>query len=291
MPIYTCTNCDKQFKLRGNYIRHMQRKNPCNKKENIDISTIKNKSENTNIECNYGQEKCKNDKEFDKQYKPKCKIKKQDDGNKMRTYNKLLRELEKLKKDNKDIKKENRHMKKEINMIKNKKVCNTSNISDNVINNTVNNNITSTNTNNITIVAHGLEDLSKLDNNIIKRAVGSGYDCVLEAAKLIHFNDKYPEFKNIYIKNMAQPYCMVYNGSKWIMKDKTEAINDLYSSKYYFIEENFENFYDSLFERQKKALNDFIKLNIKKNEDDDDDNRVKQIKRELKLLLYNRERR
>ena len=50
--------------------------------------------------------------------------------------------------------------------------------------------------------------------------------------ELIHYNTLYPEFQNVYIPNMNQKYCMIYNGVDWLLKDKDEVVDSLYSLRY-----------------------------------------------------------
>jgi hypothetical protein len=98
----------------------------------------------------------------------------------------------------------------------------------------------------------------------------------------LHCNDKFPEQKNIYINDINRKYCMVYNGYEWLLKNKTETINELYQTKYDFLEENFNTYYDQLEEYQQRSFKNFIKLHK------EDEPFVKKIKEELKTLLYNK---
>jgi hypothetical protein len=64
----------------------------------------------------------------------------------------------------------------------------------------------------------------------------------------LHCNGKFPEQKNI------------YNGNEWLLKNKTETIDELYQTKYDFLEENFNTYYDQLEEYQQCSFKKFIKL-------------------------------
>jgi hypothetical protein len=74
----------------------------------------------------------------------------------------------------------------------------------------------------------------------------------------------------------------VYNGKDWLLKDKTETIDELYQTKYDFLEENFNTYYDQLEDYQQRSFQKFIKLHK------EDAPFVKKIKEELKTLLYNK---
>lgn len=308
--LYTCTGCGNNFKRKGNFLKHIEKNISCKNlvnltnmtnTANINLDTITCGSNNQEINdnkimCNYCSKIFTRKDSLCRHLKSRCKIKKQDDKQKEDIYQQLLAELgelKQLKKDYINLKKDNKNLRKDIAKLKSQSSSgnNTTNNNSNnssITNNQINNGVI----NNINIVAHGREDLSKIDRDTILKALKKGYHCVLEATELIHFNDKYPEYKNIYINNISQPYCMVYNGQKWILKDRNEAINDLYSSKYYFVEENFEEFYGQLVGRQKEALKEFIDINDKEINDkkmtEAEINTIRQIKYELKLLLYNK---
>jgi hypothetical protein len=62
--------------------------------------------------------------------------------------------------------------------------------------------------------------------------VKRGWRSVPMFTEYLHCNDKFPEQKNIYINDINRKYCMVYNGTEWLLKDKTETIDELYQTKY-----------------------------------------------------------
>jgi hypothetical protein len=95
----------------------------------------------------------------------------------------------------------------------------------------------------------------------------------------LHCNNEFSEQKNIYINRQ---YCMVHDGINWSLKDKTETINELYQTKYDFLEENFNTYYDRLEDYQQQSFKKFIKLH------EEDKPFVRKIKEKLKTLLYNK---
>jgi hypothetical protein len=310
MVLYKCNNCLYQINDKSKYTRHLNRKNPCKKVElpnttispqnttispqnttispqNTTISpqntTISPQNttispENTTIspentakktiKCNYCLKSYTRIDSLNRHIKSYCKIKKQDDHNKEQIYQQLLNEHLNIKNENKDIKNELIEIRKKLST--NKTINNnTKNINNGIINN-------------IQIVAHGKEDLSQIKENVIIQLVKRGWRSVPMFTEYLHCNDKFPEQKNIYINDINRQYCMVYNGNEWLLKDKTETIDELYQTKYDFLEENFNTYYDQLEEYQQRSFKKFIKLH------EEDKPFVKKIKEELKTLLYNK---
>ena len=73
---------------------------------------------------------------------------------------------------------------------------------------------------------------------------------------------------------------MLYDGDNWTLTMKNDLINKIYDDKKNYIEENLEDFLDSLTLSQKKALDRWVNT-------DEEDNKIKDIKERIKLLLYN----
>ncbi len=117
-------------------------------------------------------------------------------------YKQLLLEMQEIKEENKKLQ----------NTIKQlRKTCGRITINTNNTNNTNNGQITY---NNIKLVAYGKEDRDKLNQTDVINAL-QGYGTETKLTKLIHFNDKFPEYHNVYINNLKDKYVMVYNGNKW----------------------------------------------------------------------------
>jgi len=150
----------------------------------------------------------------------------------------------------------------------------------NNVNNNVNNN---NNTMNITInvVPFGKEDISKIDKTDLLKVFKSGFNSALQLTETTHFNPKYPEFHNVYISNMKNKYAMTYDGSDWSLVMKDELIDKMYDKKRDYIEENMDDFLDSLSNSQIKALRRWM-------DSKDDHPYVQKIKNDMKLMLYNK---
>jgi hypothetical protein len=283
MVLYSCTTCNKVFTHKSKYTKHLNRKNPCKKVETkittkITPNTTKITPNTTKITpktisilkkeliCNYCFTEFTRKDSLTRHIILRCKVKKQDDNEKETIYQHLLNE-------HLNIKNENLNIKKELLEIKNKiskgKMTNTKNINNGTINN-------------IQIIAHGKEDLSKLNKNDVIQMIKRGWRSIPLLTEYIHYNKKSPERHNIYINDINRKYCMVYNGKDWLLKDKTETIDELYQTKYDFLEENFNTYYDQLEDYQQQSFKKFIKLH------EEDEPFVRKIKEELKTLLYNK---
>ena len=154
----------------------------------------------------------------------------------------------------------------------------------NVINNNTTNNTQNINNGIVThvnLIGYGKEDLSKIDKKEILKAIQFGYDSTIKLTETMHFNPKHPEYHNIYITNIKDKYAMMFDGKDWNLTMKDKLINKIYDDKKNYIEENIDEFIDSLSASRKKALERWLVS-------DDDDERINKVKNEIKLLLYNK---
>jgi hypothetical protein len=195
--------------------------------------------------------------------KDNCKVKKQDDIEKAQIYERLL----KLEEENDELKK------KVVTLEKNSQIP--SKITNNTQN--INNGIVA----HINLIGYGKEDLSKINKKEIIKAIQSGFDSTIRLTKTLHFNPKHPEYHNVYITNVKDKYAMMFDGKDWNLTMKDELINKIYDDKKNYIEENLDDFIDSLSVSRKKALERWIAT-------DDDDDKIIKIKNDIKLLLYNK---
>jgi len=248
---YKCEKCDKEF----------------NKKERLECHIANNA-------CKIGLHKCKLcDKSFTtinsmyRHMKHTCKVKKYDENEKKDIYDRLIL----LEETNKKIINENKKLKLQVKQLK---VSGSNNITDNVVN--INNGVV----NHITLVGYGKEDLSKLDKTEMVRVLQNGFNSTIKLTEALHFNPKYPEYHNIYISNIKDKYGMMFDGKNWTLTMKEDLINKIYEDKKNYIEENLDEFLDSLTASRKNALERWL-------DTDDNNNKIKEIKNQIKLLLYN----
>ena len=103
--------------------------------------------------------------------------------------------------------------------------------------------------------------------------------------KMVHFDPKHPENHNIYVSNIQSKQLFLYDGKKWVLKNKDEIIDNLISSSEYKLKETLGKWIQDEENKGKYvfAINKFKKyLEMK-----DNDQVTNNIKEEIKLMLYN----
>ena len=89
------------------------------------------------------------------------------------------------------------------------------------------------NTYNIVINPFGKENTSYITKNYITKIIDEGpYDSIPKLLEYIHFNPKHKENHNIKITNKKQPYAQVFDGNKWLLKDKKQTIDEMSDKAY-----------------------------------------------------------
>ena len=97
------------------------------------------------------------------------------------------------------------------------------------------------NTYNIVINPFGKENTSYITTDYIKKLIESGpYFSIPRLLKYLHFNPNHKENNNIKITNRKQPYVQIYNGEKWLLKNKKEAIENISDTAYTLLNEHYE---------------------------------------------------
>ena len=215
-----------------------------------------------------------------------CKVKKEEERNKNVIYERLV----KLEEDNKKLNDTNEQLNKKVvanektntqlkievdSLKKNHKDVTTVTSNSNNKNTHIGNNVA-----NIILVGYGKEDISRLDKNEVIKVLQSGFNAPIKLTETLHFNPKYPEYHNVYISNIKDKYAMTYDGTNWKLTIKEELINKMYDDKKNYIEENLDDFIDSLTLSRKNALKRWLDMN-------DNNEKISRIKDDMKLLLYN----
>jgi chaperonin cofactor prefoldin len=158
------------------------------------------------------------------------------------------------------------------------KMINNSNNTNNNSNNT--NNTNNGTINNVNIISLGNENIPALFNTTEKLEVlNKKNNALYHLIEKVHFNDNYPQFKNIFITNNRHNEAHLYdiNSNKFKVVDKEEAINDIIEYRVCDIEE----FYEELGEKLDPKAKDILE-NLFRERGDDDITRDR-----VKLLIYN----
>lgn len=184
-----------------------------------------------------------------------------------------------------------RHMKKctvqpsnDINTNNNNNSANDINGDHNTIDNSITNNIT--NNVNIQLLPFGKENVSKIKNSTISKILKTGYSSPSELNKEIHFNEAFPENHNVYITNLKDEYAKVYEGVRWIVRNRSEVIDEIINRRLMLLEQKHKEFKkNNKYNMNHPLYKGFLKLM------DDIKNEVKETDKrlinDLELQLYN----
>jgi hypothetical protein len=257
MVLYTCNLCNKSFTRKSNYESHKNRKKICTGQKNK-IKPINNTLNSNSIMCNYCKKIFTHKNSLYRHISISCKVKQNNEKEKEIIFNKLIEEMKELK--------------EEIKKIKSSKTK--------VINNNIQQNNIQHQTNNIKLVCYGMEDMSRIDEEI-KKSLMKGFSAALDLTDRIHFNPKYPEYHNIYIPNIKEKYAMVYKNDIWNLILRDDVVDDIYDTKKEILEESFKKFYKTLNNTMRNSFE--VWLNTP-----EDDKKILQIKERIKLLLFNK---
>lgn len=327
IKIRTCNRCNKVFQRPNLLVKHQIKCNinvtskqdqPINSQDQLINSRVH--SNNQNSELIIGND-CKSKQKYQCQYceavftlssslarhiKNRCKIKKNQDQQKENLITFLIKEREDQRKkeedniklmdylkrilENKDremankdkqIKQIMKKMESMENMIKNTNTIKNTQKANNIQNNTnCNNNIQNIN-NNIKIIAYGKEDLSHILEKDYKIILNKGFKSVPALMESIHFNKNKPENHNIYISNMRDNHLLIYDGNDWQLKERDDILQDIVYNKTDILSEKFDELVDRLDEPTTKKFNRFLDKR-------DDDAVINSIKKDLKLMMYNK---
>jgi len=142
-----------------------------------------------------------------------------------------------------------------------------------------NRNCNNTTNNKIIIHAYGKEDISFIKDNDFLEMLNHSGTSVQTLVKKIHFNEEHPENKNVKITNKKQPYAKVYNGDKWLLKDKKETISDLVEDKMNLLDSKFDELQDDMTPFKQERHVDF--------HENTSDEMLDHVKKEVELCVMN----
>jgi len=142
------------------------------------------------------------------------------------------------------------------------------------------------NTNNITynIIGLGHENLDQVFTRKEKMAIlKNRFYCLPELVEYTHFNDKYPQFKNILITNTQNTLAYKYDNKKqqFVAVNKDELLDDIVDERMCDI----SSFYDELENDLDEKTKEIIEKVKEKIENDPAYRELK--KKDIKLIIYN----
>jgi len=288
---FECLKCNKHFDFNSELERHTNKKISCNLNEREQYNMIKR----TCILCDKVLLRLDSMSRHRKICKGKILIKIDDEVNEndkvkpetvvIENHDEILasliKEMKEMRSKISKLETENEDLKtlKSSNKISKKVSGKGTLIEGNMLNNTQNtvNNIH----NEIKIIAYGKEDLSFITDDNYKMLLNKGFKSVQNLVEYIHLNQNKPENQNIYVSNMRDNYILIFDGQKWQLKERDDVLQEMIDNNTEILSEKFEVLIKTLDEGTIKKFKRFL-------DEKDEDRVIDQIKKDLKLLLYNR---
>lgn len=291
--MFNCKKCKRYFKYKSDFLRHNNRKNPCNIKKFKCPKCKKSYSTKSNLNshiknycskiydnhCEYCNKTFSRSDSLKRHLKSRCKVKNKIENEKEKIYQNLVKQMSDDKQELID----------EITNLKAQIINNKDNNANNVICNNnkfySNNNITnSNNTYNIKLVAYGKEDKESLSKKELFKILSKGFNSVPELVRAIHFNERRPENHNLFISNMRDSYVMIFDGNKWILVDRNETLDDIIDNGKDFLVLKYDDIKKLCNEKQQIILKKFDRF---ANQIDECPKKRKTIANDIKMILYN----
>lgn len=290
--LYVCKICNKEYSCRQNLWKHNQ-KYHINNNSKVSQNVVNSQPKVSQIVVNSQPKVSQEIKQYKCKYCEKTYMHKQSKykhekkcKNDLIEENNKLKEIIKIKEEK--YEKELTEIKQQLLTIINKnckvhpKTLQKINNQLNANNSTINSNNT---TNNITynIIALGNEDLTEVFSKKEKlNVLKNKRMCLDYIVKYTHFNDKFPQFKNIMITNTQNDLAYKFdkNENKFVAISKEELLNDLINERMSDITLFYEELDDELDEKTKKIIDRFL--------DQMDDEKFKDTKKkDIKIIIYN----
>jgi hypothetical protein len=270
--IYYCKCCNYSTNRVVNYKKHLITKKhleSTKSQQKVNISQQKVNNFATFC-CKYCEKQFTTKQSMYRHIKYSCKKNKDEDLKELvRLLNEQNQEIRnELKTKNEQINKFQRQIVKLSNKLKIK----------NIHNNTQNNN--NTINYNIQLLNYNDTDYSHLTTKDYIKCINDCNHCVKTLIEKVHFNNKKPENKNIYISNIKNGYILLYKDNKWQLVDRKTQIDDLYD----YNEVVLDTWYRANKEKHPDIIASFTRY-LKNMEEGND--LLNNVKQQILLMLYN----
>ena len=127
----------------------------------------------------------------------------------------------------------------------------------------------------------GEENLSHITDDYKLKMLSLPYGMIQNMIEKVHFNNKFPENKNIALTNKRDNMIRVFRGKKWRYQDRNYVVDELIKNNYNRLDEYFE-------EIGKDKMN-FIHnkryLKFQKKFDTNDEVLMDKIKKETEMII------
>ena len=277
MPKYKCYCCNYETIILTHYNKHLKtNKHQKNIKSHPKVTkkspllypkvTISEDCDTSHLKCKYCNKQFKYKQGMYRHIKYSCKKNKDED------MKELARLMNEIKEQNKSKDNQIEQMQKQIDKLTNKLQIQNFNLQNNTLNNIQNNF-------HIKLLNYNETDYSHLSDNDYIFCIKENNFCVKKLIEKIHFNNKKPENKNIYISNIKSNYVMLYKDNKWQIVNRKEQIDGLYEYNEIILEEWYQNYKDKDNEMI-KSFERYLKCK-------EQDEMLNNVKEEILLMLYN----
>ena len=286
MNSYYCKCCEFNTINKTNFTKHLNTNKHLKNSQKLALVSQKlaknarnrgvcKNDTNQKLSCDYCNKIFKHKSSLSKHIKYSCKNNKDED----------LKELVRLlNEQNQEVKLQNEKKEKQINemIIQNERMQKqidklTSKLQIQNIHNTTNTN--NTINYNFNLLNYNQTDYTHLTEQDYIKCIKDCNNCVKSLIEKVHFNEKKPENKNIYISNIKNKYIMLYKNDKWQLVNRKNQIDDLYDYNEVFL----ENWYSEYKNKYPDMIKSFERYLTNK----DDDELINKIKDEILLMLYN----
>jgi hypothetical protein len=281
---HICNYCNKPYKSRQSLWNHINKFHYTEKHKNDGkVYNQPQKTTENDLTCEYCKKKfSRNDSLI--RHSRTCKIKLSNINSKDEIINLLKQTIDEQKKmfENQiiEMKKQlietmNKNCKvhpKTLQKINKQLINNNKNINNGIVNNTYN------------IIGLGHENLHEVFSRKEKMAIlKNRFYCLPELVEYTHFNDKYPQFKNILITNTQNTLAYKYDTKKkqFMAINKDELLEDIVDARICDI----SSFYEELENDLDSKTKEIIEKVIDKIENDPAYKEIK--KKDIKLIIYN----
>ena len=148
------------------------------------------------------------------------------------------------------------------------------NITNNTINNCqiIHNQLNNNQNINIKIVSFGEEDISKLTDDEVLKILKSRNNAFINLIKMVHLNERLPEFNNILVNNLRSKYATYVDDNKLISCNKINLMLQIISSRLFDLKDLVTKYKQTkyLTNREIEVLETIIKFSEKFNLEDED---------------------
>lgn len=270
--MYKCCRCGYSTHIKTQYVRHLNRKNPCKPKhsnKNISelLEEINKKPKQNDTNCNF----LESDK-FEciyctKEYNRKCHLSRH-----LKTC-KVGKKMQLMENKISDLTEKIKELSDTTPVITHNTTHNTTHHTHHTTHNTLN----------VTINNYGYENMNSITSAFLNHLITIPYGSVPNLVGTLHFGTNNPENRNIKIENKKLPYASIYKDGKWQLTNKKECLEDIVDRSYMIIDLHYSEGLTQLEPKQKERYEKFQNLY-----DNDDPLLKKRLVKDTELVILNK---